>query len=327
MKNCLALITWIALSSLFGALSANAQSTPNSADLKIRDASLHNPLWNARVDAIDADHASLLLTDCPSGSGGNTTGIECMDKAISCSISSDSKLQLKALHLGDHTKVFFENGKTGLITSISPSKQTVSVGMRLFAMALAYLACFLLATLFSRGRPLKLIIGADNRYSNSKFQMALWFSVLISTYVATIVLRLHFAGWDFWGGVNIPAHLLTLSGVSILTFGAAKGITTSKVEAALSATGKTPKPVGTPHLFLDLVQNDLGNFDLGDFQMLVMTLLAVAMYLVTTFNFLETIESLKAVSLPDVDTTILAAFGLGQGAYLTKKVAGTPGSS
>jgi hypothetical protein len=64
--------------------------------------------------------------------------------------------------------------------------------------------------------------------------------------------------------------------------------------------------------FLDLVDNDLGEFDLGDFQMLILTLLAVGMYLVTPFNFLATIESLKAVSLPDVDTTILATFGLDQ---------------
>jgi hypothetical protein len=29
------------------------------------------------------------------------------------------------------------------------------------------------------------------------------------------------------------------------------------------------------------------------------------------------------VTLPDVDTTILSAFGLGQGAYLAKKALGT----
>jgi len=61
--------------------------------------------------------------------------------------------------------------------------------------------------------------------------------------------------------------------------------------------------------------------------MLVVTLLAVAMYVVATFGFLALMDKLATVKLPDVDTTILSAFGLGQGAYLTKKVAGNPGTS
>jgi hypothetical protein len=33
----------------------------------------------------------------------------------------------------------------------------------------------------------------------------------------------------------------------------------------------------------------------------------------------------RTVTLPDVDSTVLAAFGLGQGAYLGKKLAGAAG--
>jgi hypothetical protein len=61
--------------------------------------------------------------------------------------------------------------------------------------------------------------------------------------------------------------------------------------------------------------------------MLVVTFIAVATYLVLVFHFLGTIETAKAISLPDVDTTLLAAFGLGQGAYLAKKAAGNVGQS
>jgi hypothetical protein len=75
------------------------------------------------------------------------------------------------------------------------------------------------------------------------------------------------------------------------------------------------------------VQNDVGSFDFGDFQMLVVTLLAVTMYLMLIFHFLGSIEFTKALTLPDVDTTVLAAFGLGQGAYLAKKAAGNVGTS
>jgi hypothetical protein len=61
--------------------------------------------------------------------------------------------------------------------------------------------------------------------------------------------------------------------------------------------------------------------------MLAVTLVAVGMYLLLVFHFLESIEFLKTVSLPDVDTTILAGFGLGQGAYLAKKAGGDVGKS
>jgi hypothetical protein len=157
--------------------------------------------------------------------------------------------------------------------------------------------------------------------------MAIWFSVLISTYIATVFLRVQSCGWEFFGSVDLPVHLFALSGASALTLGAAKGITTAKVQAAVKAGVPDPKPAGTPHFLLDLVANDSGGFDLGDFQMLVVTLLAVAMYLTNTYQFLGSIDCLKTASLPDVDTTILAAFGLGQGAYLTKKAAGNPGVS
>ncbi|PYV54561.1 MAG: hypothetical protein DMG98_17960 [Acidobacteria bacterium] len=55
--------------------------------------------------------------------------------------------------------------------------------------------------------------------------------------------------------------------------------------------------------------------------MLAVTLIAVATYIALIFTFLGTIEYSKVVNLPDVNTTILATFGLGQDRYLTKKPA------
>jgi len=209
-------------------------------------------------------------------------------------------------------------------------------------------ACFLLTLIFSGFKPTQLIISEDNRYSNSRFQMALWFFVLIATYIAALWLRIWVAGWDFIGGVNIPQNLLLLSGMSALTFAGAKGITAGKT-AAPGAAGKKA-PAAAPNFFLDLTHNDgipavaaqpavagqpavaaqaavPPQFDFGDFQMLVITLIAVATYIVLIFNFLGTIEYSKVVTLPDVDTTLLAAFGLGQGAYLTKKAVGDVGQT
>jgi len=45
-------------------------------------------------------------------------------------------------------------------------------------------------------------------------------------------------------------------------------------------------------------------------------------YLALVFKFLGSIELLRVVTLPDVDTTILATFGLGKGAYFAKRYAG-----
>jgi hypothetical protein len=61
--------------------------------------------------------------------------------------------------------------------------------------------------------------------------------------------------------------------------------------------------------------------------MIIVTIIAVATYIVLIFNFFGHVEYSKLITLPDVDTTILATFGLGQGAYLTKKAVGNVGTS
>jgi hypothetical protein len=59
--------------------------------------------------------------------------------------------------------------------------------------------------------------------------------------------------------------------------------------------------------------------------MFVITVLAVGVYLIQAVHFLGTIEMLSVVSLPDVGSTILTTFGVGQGAYLAKKAVGKVG--
>ena len=61
--------------------------------------------------------------------------------------------------------------------------------------------------------------------------------------------------------------------------------------------------------------------------MLIMTFLAVVTFLALVFHFLGSLEARTIVYLPDVDTTILASFGLGHGAYLTKKAVGNVGDT
>jgi hypothetical protein len=170
-----------------------------------------------------------------------------------------------------------------------------------------------------------LIVGGDNRYSNSKTQIVLWFSILIITYITCIVLRSYYGGIDFVGGVTIPQNLLLLSGLSALTFATAKGITESRINSDRETRELKNPNNNRPKFPDDLFRDDKGSVDLGDFQMIIITLLAVVVYLAEVLGFLGMIEFHKVVTLPDVDTTILATFGLGQGAYLAKKFVGDAG--
>lgn len=279
-----------------------------------------SPLSNARIDDIASDFTSITVTDCSPACTGKAQTISVLDTA--------TQKEVKNFKKNDHVSLQVANDKDKtVLQTISVVTVAVSSGKRILVLLACFAACLLLTALLTRFHPLRLVIGQDGRYSNSKVQMALWFSVVIVAYAATAYLRFTEAGSDFLGGVNIPQNLLLLSGLSALTFGGAKGITTSKVDSALQAGLQNPKTSTTTPSFWNLVQNDFGMFDIGDFQMFFITLLAIGMFLVLIFNFLGAIEMRKIVTLPDLDTTILAAFGLGQGAYLAKKAAGNPGQS
>jgi hypothetical protein len=230
----------------------------------------------------------------------------------------------------------------------SPTKPVIAVVLLASFLALAGLAKLLIG-----GRPLgELIKGIDGRYSNSKFQMVLWFGVLIATYLAAVVLRIIGSNWLVVGGVDIPSNLLMLSGLSAIAFAGAKVITSSNLTkqpfTALTKTVAAPRQqahsgtaIGTavegqtqPRVSpsrrgtattiasfpADLVNDDYGVLSLARFQIMVITFVAVAIYLARIITFFSKVPLSGTIMLPDVDTTILAAFGLGQGAYLTNKV-------
>jgi len=202
----------------------------------------------------------------------------------------------------------------------------VAVWPRVLALAGVLGALLLAASLASGWRPQRFLIGVDNRYSNSQCQLALWFSAVAVAYGATVALRVVNLGGDFIGGVGLTANVAALSGFSALSFGGAKAITAGKVAAA-TARGlevKTPS-ITPPSLVRDLVSNDHNVPDLGDFQMILISAVAAAIFLAQTFQYLGALEISPNVTLPDVDTTLLASFGIGQAAYLAKKGASNAG--
>jgi len=237
----------------------------------------------------------------------------------------------------------------------APPASAVSTGLRLLLLFGGGAVTFALYSLLSGLHPLLLLVGLDNRYSNSKFQVALWFFMLISVYLAFFAFRVHHG---LVGGIEIPQNLFILTGMSAFTYGAAKGITTSKVNDAIAQGKPDPKITAAMPSFLnDLTHSDVtaptppavtpvaveGNvvlaaiaggrrrrlptLDLGDTQMVVVTLLAVGTYLCSIYYFFGTDLLKPTITLPNVDNTILSIFGLGHGAYLTKKAVGNVGES
>ncbi|SCX86067.1 hypothetical protein [Nitrosospira sp. Nsp13] len=208
------------------------------------------------------------------------------------------------------------------VKSLEWQSKSVGRAARWWSLIGAMAALYILAYIFTQGRPTALFLGTDNRYSSSKFQTVLWFSLVIGAYVAIVYHRIFAAGWSYVGGVDIPPNLLILSGISVLSFTAAKAITVGKVEKA-ATEGRTDMKASadTPRM-LDLVTDDSNRTDLGDFQMVAITILAVIIYAISAVEFMDHIEFRRVVTMPDVDATLLSIFGLGQAAYLGKKAAG-----
>ncbi len=234
-----------------------------------------------------------------------------------------------------------ESGDAGAIASPNAPATSTGAGIgiesadrptRLMVLGICAAALVVIAAVLLSGQLKLLIVGEDNRYSNSKFQMALWFAVLIVSYTATVWLR-WWKGDHEIGGVGIQPYLLAISGASAFTLGAAKGITTNQQNSAVQNGTVAKVKAPAPRFPYDLLHNDNGQPDFGDFQMLLIALIASAVYMAQVFHFLGTpligdVHDVHHIlSLPEVDSTLLAAFGLGQGAYLVKKYAGNPGEA
>ena len=281
---------------------------------------------NATIEFINAERTGLRIEQCnPDPSN---------PYPVNFSVDSpELKGILEGFSSGDLVNLVYTNNK--ILKSISvvivrPQNLWVTIFFTFFALGgLTLLSLFILSGWASKWKEWnilafrELFVGQDKRLSNSKSQMAVWFFVLIASYISLSWLRAQNGGLGFVGGIGIPQNLLLLSGVSALTYAGAKVITQSQVNSKPGSKSEADDGKASP---VDLVTDDQGNTDFGDFQMTVITILAVVVYCVQVFNFLGTLKLYKSVTLPDVDTTILSIFGLSQGAYLAKKTAVATGA-
>jgi hypothetical protein len=285
---------------------------------------------------------------------------------------------LKAISVGSTVVLAgTTNGDHSTLSQVEVPRIEIDPAARFWAMAVAIGALFIFSSLALGTSPFGIFVGADNRYSSSKFQAALWFFVLITTYLATVFFRWTHAG--LVGGVTIPTNLFLISGLSVLTFAGAKAMkqnqmgnaeaefqkATRDANLAMDAASTSEKDIqplqcfrrlyapeirlnamtqraameaqtvaeeknkalskmkdaGTPRFWYDLTHDDNDTPSLSKFQLMVVILIAVGIYLFQAWEFLATVPVQAKISLPDVDTALLTAFGLGQGAYLGVKFA------
>ncbi|HEV2853392.1 MAG TPA: hypothetical protein VHC97_11365 [Thermoanaerobaculia bacterium] len=271
------------------------------------------PEYPAQVDAVAEDQSSLQVTQISREIPAEKW------KSVTLTADPKVKTEMKGLHPKDLVQVA-ESG--GTMQDVEIQKVSVAFLRIFFTMIVTAALLWIIAWLAIRGTGYGLarfLVGRDNRYSKSKFQIAIWFGTVITAYLATLALRWWASVPSLVGGVDIPQNLLLLSGISALSFGTAKGITQGKENRA-EAAGVPAKPVADhPRFPSDLVSDDSGQPDLGDFQMVVITLIAVGVYVVQMFDFLSLLHLSAQVSLPDVDPTLLGIFGISHGAYITKK--------
>ncbi|HKV09315.1 MAG TPA: hypothetical protein VJ725_14320, partial [Thermoanaerobaculia bacterium] len=226
---------------------------------------------------------------------------------------------LEKFNPDDQVKITQEGSKLGQIAILRVS---IPLFDRLLALLGTAAGLILLSFVLTRHRFYRFIVGEDNRYSKSKLQAAFWFLLTMSVYLATLWLR-YFKGFPpLVGGVGIPENLLLLSGISALTFSGAKGINQSRENAAAAGQRSDVKTRAAKPRPADLFTNDAGQPDLGDFQMVVITLIAGVVYTSQVISFFGVMDLCAKVAVPDVDPTLLGIFGISHGTYLTKKFVG-----
>ena len=166
--------------------------------------------------------------------------------------------------------------------------------------------------------PLALAMGADNRLSTSKLQILFW------TATVGFVYAMVYADRTITGGASslmgIPQNVLIALGISVTTTVAAQAITGSQAAANPDVKTQNPTPSYDPAA---LVRNDDGvTASLTKVQLLFWTLVAVCVYLVTSFHSLGTIAACAtdSCSLPDIDTVLMVFTGLGHASYLGGKL-------
>jgi hypothetical protein len=219
--------------------------------------------------------------------------------------------------------------KTRQLDAISAQQSTVGWLRAMGALLLAFAAVWWVMLAITNGHPWGFALGLDRRLSNSHTQIYLWFLALTTVYLSELALRVLYA--NVLDGITVPPNLTKLAGVSALSFGAARLNTMVKTGGAAPAllSGKKSLAIGHPlrrDLLRHLFTNDEGLADLADTQMIVLTAIAVMIYVGVSAAYLANVSLSGRIALPPLDDTLLSGTAVSQGAYLFKKFGSRPGN-
>jgi len=175
----------------------------------------------------------------------------------------------------------------------------------------------------------RLILGKDNGLSVSQLQAAFCTIIVLAAYIA--VYSSNFLLGQYNPIINIPGNLLILAGLSYATYVGAGSITQTQLERSYQEkTGVAPPtgeyiPKETDHSGSpgDLVNTDENQTDLTKFQLIAWNLVAAVIFWIALHqsldHFLAVSNAAASLNFPDIDQTLLALVGIGQGTYIANK--------
>ena len=198
-----------------------------------------------------------------------------------------------------------------------PTELEIEVGFKrwiLFLLLIPLLFIGLLGAIYrwgSQKKPISAIwIGYDGATSTSKLQFFLWTMVVLYAYII-IVIDAYYNHNIVSIGLTIPQNLILAMGLSATTMLAAKGISSDYADTEKIDKSDTSKG----GLFFD----DDGYPDLAKIQLMAWTFVGIGIFLLKTLN--DVVGSTGSMAqLPDIDGTLLALMGIGQGSYIGKKI-------
>ncbi|MGD0737266.1 MAG: hypothetical protein ABR976_19205 [Terracidiphilus sp.] len=184
----------------------------------------------------------------------------------------------------------------------------------------------------TKRHPWALVIGEDGRPSTSKFQMMVWTAAVVFAFLALYEIRFSKDYCQEMPGV--PTNLLIAMGISVATAVSAKSIavsTQSKTDAANAVAAAAGLQIVTPPSQSGIFADDSGKPDLGKVQVVLWTAIAVGVFLSEVFALIHNPgapyfdpklgHTVWDLGLPDIGQTLMILMGLGNGAYIGKKIA------
>lgn len=182
--------------------------------------------------------------------------------------------------------------------------------------------------------PFALAKGKGNDNLSASLLQALVFTMLtLFAYTTVFAARAWAVGSGVLSGVDVPANLLILMGVSATTAVASRAI---RVEQEKTKAGKIKSGELLPKEDKsDLLRDQDGKTDLVKIQMLMWTVIAVGVYLFNLVRFVNNecytgagapplCPGGPVTTLPDIDTAFMALLTVSHAGYIVNKLSEGP---